>query len=119
MRCQRTVTSISVCSSMWPMCSTPVTLGGGMTSENTRPPAWVEARKMPESIHHCAQCGSNRWGTYNFSICMRNTNIATRPGDRHSRLKHLRRGGFQRVDGDIGLSQASIREEHQTVVRLR
>ena len=36
MRCQRTVTSISVCSSMWPMWSEPVTLGGGMTSENTR-----------------------------------------------------------------------------------
>ena len=35
MRCQRTVTSISVCSSMWPMWSDPVTLGGGMTSENT------------------------------------------------------------------------------------
>ena len=28
------------------------------------------ARKMPESIHHCAQCGSNRWGSYTFSICM-------------------------------------------------
>jgi hypothetical protein len=39
MRCQRMVTSISVCSSMWPMCNEPVTLGGGMTSENTRSPA--------------------------------------------------------------------------------
>ena len=28
------------------------------------------ARKMPESIHHCAQCGSNRCGSYTFSICM-------------------------------------------------
>ena len=42
------------------MCNDPVTLGGGMTSENTRSPALLEARKMPESIHHCAQCGSNR-----------------------------------------------------------
>jgi hypothetical protein len=32
---------------------------------------------MPESIHHCAQCGSNRRGSYTFSICMgRNTNLA-------------------------------------------
>jgi|SRR5271157_4151991 len=41
-------------------CSEPVTLGGGMTRENTRPPEFPEARKMPESIHHCAQCGSSR-----------------------------------------------------------
>ena len=60
MRRQRMVTSISVCSSMWPMCSDPVTLGGGMTSENTRPGAAGLARKMPESIQDCAQCGSNR-----------------------------------------------------------
>jgi hypothetical protein len=45
---------------MWPMCSDPVTLGGGMTSENTLPGIPVEARKMPESIQDCAQCGSNR-----------------------------------------------------------
>ena len=39
MRCQRTVTSICVCSSMWPMWSEPVTLGGGMTSEKYAPGA--------------------------------------------------------------------------------
>src|SRR2546427_10525595 len=76
MRCQRMVTSISVCSSMCPMCSTPVTLGGGMTSEKTRPGASAEAPKIPESIHHCAQCGSNRWGSYTFSICMENLSLA-------------------------------------------
>ena len=54
------------------MCSDPVTFGGGMTSENTRPGALAEARKMPKSIHHWAQCGSNRWGSYTFSICMGN-----------------------------------------------
>src|ERR1039457_4554204 len=70
MRCHRVVTSISVCSSMCPMCSDPVTLGGGMTSENTGPGLLLEARKMPESIHHCAQCGSNRNGSYTLSICM-------------------------------------------------
>src|ERR1041384_8078572 len=56
------------------MCSCPVSFGGGMTSENTRPAlrpeAAREALKMPEWIHHCAQCGSNRWGSYTFSICM-------------------------------------------------
>jgi hypothetical protein len=30
----------------------------------------IEAPKMPESIHHCAQCGSNRCGSYTLSICM-------------------------------------------------
>ena len=35
-----------------------------------RPPPM--ARKIPESIHHWAQCGSNRWGSYTFSICMGN-----------------------------------------------
>ena len=36
-------TSISVCSSMWPMWSDPVTLGGGITSEKTRPADLAEA----------------------------------------------------------------------------
>src|ERR1035437_5185076 len=70
MRCQRTVTSISACSSMCPMCNKPVTLGGGMTSENTGADPFAEAWKTPEWIHHCAQCGSNRCGSYTFSICM-------------------------------------------------
>ena len=37
------------------MCSTPVTLGGGMTSENVRPVFFELARKIPGSIHHWAQ----------------------------------------------------------------
>src|SRR5215831_18571149 len=80
MRCQRVVTSISVCSSMWPMWSTPVTLGGGMTRENTRLGSWLEAAKMPESIHHWAQRGSKRPGSYTFSICMGNSMIARHLG---------------------------------------
>src|ERR1039457_5788806 len=55
---------------MCPMCSDPVTLGGGMTSEKMGPGLLASARKMPESIHHCAQCGSNRNGSYTLSICM-------------------------------------------------
>src|ERR1039457_5886495 len=55
---------------MCPMCSDPVTLGGGMTSEKMGPGLLASARKMPESIHHCAQCGSNRSGSYTLSICM-------------------------------------------------
>src|ERR1017187_3188073 len=70
MRCQRMGTSISACSSMWPMWSEPVTLGGGMTREKTRGRAFWEAWKTPESIHHCAQCGSNRCGSETFSLCM-------------------------------------------------
>ena len=50
MRCQRTVTSISVCSSMWPMCSDPVTLGGGMTSEN-RGPGGVRVGVKDAGLH--------------------------------------------------------------------
>src|ERR1022692_1479472 len=85
MRCQRMVTSISACSSMWPMWSEPVTLGGGMTREKTRGRAFWEAWKTPESIHHCAQCGSNRCGSENFSICMGSTMISSRAGwDSHS-----------------------------------
>src|SRR5580700_8854727 len=37
MRCQRTSVSICVCSSMWPMCIEPVTLGGGRAMEKVRP----------------------------------------------------------------------------------
>src|SRR5437899_830300 len=85
-RCQRTVTSISVCSSICPMCSTPVTFGGGITSENTRRGTLLEAAKMPESIHHWAQCGSKRPGSYTFSICMGNTMITSRSTRRLIRL---------------------------------
>ena len=33
MRRQRTCASMIECSNMWPMCSEPVTFGGGITSE--------------------------------------------------------------------------------------
>ena len=35
MRCQRTMMSICVWLSMWPMCRRPVTLGGGSSRVNT------------------------------------------------------------------------------------
>ncbi len=46
MRCQRTATSIMVCSNMWPMCSDPVTFGGGMTMEKTRVPGLLRVRAI-------------------------------------------------------------------------
>src|SRR5712691_6163465 len=70
MRCQRVAASIMVCSSMWPMCSDPVTLGGGMTMEKRAPGAVGSAWKMPVSTHHRDQCGSNCCGSYAFSNCM-------------------------------------------------
>ena len=36
MRCQRVAVSITVWSSMWPMCSDPVTLGGGTSQRKSR-----------------------------------------------------------------------------------
>ena len=39
MRCQRTAVSMTVWSSMWPICSDPVTFGGGTTSEKVGPGA--------------------------------------------------------------------------------
>ena len=39
MRCQRMMMSISVCSSMWPMCRVPVTLGGGSVMVKVWPAA--------------------------------------------------------------------------------
>jgi len=48
---------------MWPMCSEPVTFGGGMTMENTGPGAFTSARNRFSSAHFFAQrcsisCGS-------------------------------------------------------------
>src|SRR5436190_14514542 len=83
----------------------PVTLGGGMTSENTGRPSPVEARKMLESIHHCAQCGSNRCGSYTFSICMgRTTNITWCAAP----LKRIYRDRKQ-SDGTMTTTQAILR----------
>src|SRR5579885_3407451 len=35
---------------------------------------------MPDSIHHSAQRGSNRWGSYTFSICIGKTYHSRRQG---------------------------------------
>src|ERR1041384_911633 len=70
MRCQRIKASMIECSNMWPMCSDPVTLGGGMTSEKYGSPGDGSGWNKPCSTHHLAQCGSNRWGSYTFSIPM-------------------------------------------------
>ena len=53
-RFQRTSASIWVCSSMCPMCSDPVTLGGGMTMENmglVEAAPSPSARNRPRSTH--------------------------------------------------------------------
>src|SRR5712692_8996114 len=68
MRCQRVRMSISVWSSMWPICSEPVTLGGGMTIENTGPGALASARNNCCSTQARAQRGSICCGSYAFGI---------------------------------------------------
>src|SRR5450432_2046760 len=68
MRCQRVRISISVCSSMCPMCSEPVTLGGGITMENTGPGAFTSARNSCSLTQNSAQRGSINCGSYAFAI---------------------------------------------------
>ena len=67
-RCQRVRMSISVCSSMCPMCSEPVTFGGGMTIENTGPGAFASALYNSSFTQYSAQRGSICCGSYVFAI---------------------------------------------------
>src|SRR5689334_2076839 len=60
--------SISVCSSMCPMCSDPVTLGGGMTIENTGPGAFGSALNRASFTQNSAQRGSICCGSYALAI---------------------------------------------------
>src|ERR1700731_222850 len=68
MRCQRVRMSISVWSSMCPMCSDPVTFGGGMTIENTGPGAFASALNSSSFTQKSAHRGSICCGSYAFAI---------------------------------------------------
>src|SRR5467141_973863 len=68
MRCQRVKISISVWSIMCPMCSEPVTFGGGITIENTGPGAFGSARKSCSRTQNSAQRGSICCGSYVLAI---------------------------------------------------
>src|SRR5712691_2367068 len=68
MRCQRVRMSISVCSSMCPICSEPVTFGGGITIENTGPGAFESALNSASFTQKSAQRGSICCGSYAFAI---------------------------------------------------
>src|SRR5947207_11218035 len=55
MRLRRAITSSTVSWSMWPMCSDPVTFGGGMTMTNAGLSDFASARKYPFDSHHWYQ----------------------------------------------------------------
>jgi len=63
MRFQRTITSCSVRVKAWPMCSEPVTLGGGMTMANDGPGRAGSALKKPLSSQNRYQRGSTVFGS--------------------------------------------------------
>src|SRR6266852_1455454 len=68
MRCHRVRMSISVWSSMWPMCNEPVTLGGGITMEKTGPGAAGSALNNSSFTQNSAQRGSICCGSYALAI---------------------------------------------------
>ena len=63
MRFQRTITSCSVLVNAWPMCSEPVTLGGGITTQNGGLPEAGSARKKPCSSQNAYQRRSTSFGS--------------------------------------------------------
>ena len=68
MRRQRMMMSISVWLSMWPMCSRPVTLGGGSNSAKARaasgePGGGVRTENSFSCAHFSAQRGSMALGS--------------------------------------------------------
>src|SRR2546430_369618 len=68
MRCQRVRMSISVWSSMWPICSEPVTFGGGMTMQKASPGAAGSARKRSPFDQNSAHFPSISCGSYALEI---------------------------------------------------
>ena len=62
-RCWRARTSITVSPSMWPSVSTPVTFGGGSTSENVDPRGDSGARKAALRSHAVCQRVSSSFGS--------------------------------------------------------
>src|SRR5262245_20214117 len=67
-RCQRVKMSISVWSSMCPICKEPVTFGGGITMEKTGPGAFASARKRLSFTQNSAQRPSICCGSYALAI---------------------------------------------------
>ncbi len=63
MRFQRTITSWSVFVNAWPMCSDPVTFGGGMTIAKGVLPDVGSARKNPSLSQNSLQRGSTSFGS--------------------------------------------------------
>src|SRR5690606_36879584 len=68
MRRQRTNTSCKVTLRACPMCKDPVTLGGGMTTENTLPSWSGSTWKRPCSSQYRYHRRSTSWGLYTFGI---------------------------------------------------
>src|SRR5208337_149934 len=68
MRCQRVRMSISVWSSMWPMCRDPVTFGGGITIAKTGPGFAGSALNSSSFTQNSAQRGSISFGSYALAI---------------------------------------------------
>ena len=62
-RFQRTITSWSVFVNACPMCSDPVTFGGGMTIEKGGLPEVGSARKKPPLSQNSLQRGSTSFGS--------------------------------------------------------
>src|SRR5713226_1904686 len=53
---------------MWPMCSDPVTFGGGITIENTGPGSFAFALNSSSLTQKSAHRGSICCGSYAFAI---------------------------------------------------
>src|SRR3954464_12289325 len=62
MRSNRARMSCSVLLRAWPICSRPVTLGGGMTMEKAGAPGRVPHLKAPDASHWAAMRCSTSWG---------------------------------------------------------
>src|SRR3954454_5194173 len=64
MRLRRVSASMIVCSSAWPTCSEPVTLGGGITIENVGLPSCGPGLKTPASTQPAYLRSSTDDGEY-------------------------------------------------------
>src|SRR5512138_1829911 len=67
MRCQRTSTSMSVCWNACPMCSVPVTFGGGSWIENDGRPGSCVGSYTPLASQRGAQRASMAAGSKDFA----------------------------------------------------
>ena len=69
-RCQRTITSISVCWNAWPMCSVPVTFGGGSWMQNAGAPGFIDGLNQPRDSHSGYHFASTACGSKLFASSM-------------------------------------------------